>query len=608
MTFEKVPQCLRDLPHWVLWKTIVRDGQETKLPFQAAGGAAKSNDRTTWATFDEALAAFNLGNHSGIGFMFSEGDEFCGIDLDGCRHPETGAYAQWALDILQRMNSYSEVSPSKTGAKIFVRGKSPWASGRKFNVFGAERICDKTPAIEVYDRLRYFAVTGHRIGKLSQDVEPRQAELQWLAATYEPKPEPQPATDWQSESAIVERARKYLATLPVSISGQGGHNAAFRAACASVIDFGLSESDAMGLLREWNQGCQPPWSERELSHKVSDATKQPGERNRLRNAKPENWSKIRIEHRAAPVTQAPPNKITLEVAARKHLEQVATGKSTLIELGLPDVDYAIGGGVEPGEMIILAARPSHGKSAVALQAIHHVTSNGIPAAMVSEEMSASALGKRVVQFASNVPQEHWKFDTVQVAAELDKHFKLRAPCIVIESCQTAERAADAIRRTVEEDGVRFVVVDYAQLLGSKGNSRYEQVTQTSVALRRVASETGAVLLVLCQLSRSIESRPKFVPVMGDIKDTGQLEQDADVILFLCWPHRLDSKNHPDEYLFFVAKNRNRAINQPVVKCVFKPSRQMLVSEQPGRDRTGAKGRDFNADEWADVQYDAYQEE
>jgi KaiC/GvpD/RAD55 family RecA-like ATPase len=601
---DKVPDELRECRQWVVWKTVTRDGLPTKLPFQANGGAAaKSNDPQTWCTFEEASIAFERGGYSGVGFVFSESDEFCGIDLDGCRDPETGKYAEWAKEILAKLNSYSEVSPSKTGAKVFVRGKSPWGAGKKFSVFGAEKICDKAPAIEVYDRLRYFAVTGLRIGKVSVEVEPRQDELQWLADKYGPKDAPAVSVDWSSDAAVVERARSYLAKLPLSVSGHGGHNAAFHAACVLAIDFGLSDGDAIGLLREWNAGCHPPWSDRDLVRKVSEALKQPGERNRLRNARQENWSKIRVEPYRPKPTESLPSRTTLEEAARKRLGHEAKGISNLMELGLPDLDYALEGGVEPGEMVILAARPSHGKSAVALQAIHHVTSNGIRAAMVSEEMSTSALGKRVLQFASTVPQEHWKFSSGQVEAELDQHFKSRVPCIVIESCRTAERAAEAIRRAVNEDGVRFAVVDYAQILGSKGNGRYEQVTQTSVILRQLASETGIVLLVLCQLSRAIETRQKFVPTTSDLKDTGQLEQDADVIVFLVWPHRIDPKNSPDEYLFFVSKNRNRAINAPSLRCTFKPSRQMLVSDK-SHGRPGgapAKGTAFNPGDWLGVE-------
>jgi replicative DNA helicase len=228
-------------------------------------------------------------------------------------------------------------------------------------------------------------------------------------------------------------------------------------------------------------------------------------------------------------------------------------------------------------LILLAARPSHGKSAVALQCIHEVTSHGRAAMMISEEMSALALGKRVIQYASDVPSEYWTHDA-NVQTHLADHFAGRADCLVVESCRTAEKAADEIRRGVEKHGVTFAVVDYAQLLGSKGNSRYEQITNTSITLRQVASQCKIPLLVLVQLSRAIEGRATFTPMMSDLKDSGQFEQDADVILFLCWPHRLDSTKDPNEYLFFVGKNRNRGIIKPAMKCRFEPGRQMFLPQ------------------------------
>ncbi len=87
-----------------------------------------------------------------------------------------------------------------------------------------------------------------------------------------------------SDPTMTDRARKYLATLPPAISGQGGHDQTFHAACVLVLGFGLPETDAMALMSEYNQRCQPPWTETELLHKVQDAGRQPGPRGYLRDA------------------------------------------------------------------------------------------------------------------------------------------------------------------------------------------------------------------------------------------------------------------------------------------------------------------------------------
>ncbi|HEY1048780.1 MAG TPA: hypothetical protein VGE39_03455, partial [Prosthecobacter sp.] len=81
-----------------------------------------------------------------------------------------------------------------------------------------------------------------------------------------------------SSPAAPERARAYLACLPVSVQGQGGHNAAFRAACVLVHGFALSEQEALPLLLEWNTRCLPPWTEAELRHKLRSATQTPGDK------------------------------------------------------------------------------------------------------------------------------------------------------------------------------------------------------------------------------------------------------------------------------------------------------------------------------------------
>lgn len=614
LTPDKIPDSLRQRKAWIVWKEVVRDGEKTKLPFQVTGEAAKSNDPSTWSTFKAARARYERGGYNGPGFMFEEGDPFCGIDLDGCRNPETGAVAEWAREIVTRFNSYTEVSPSGSGVKIFIRGRAPFGRKRKINPDVA-KVSPKTPGIEVYDNRRYFAVTGWRLSGISPAVEPRDEAMKWLGEKYLPlevAAQQQPQS-WYTPESVIERARKYLSTMPGAVSGQHGHDATFRTACILVQGFGLTIDQALPLLTEWGEKCQPPWKEKDLRHKLEDANRKPGERNYLRNAKPEDWSSISVPRYEVPPQRSEPTITTMEGAARKYLDALKSGKSSLIDLGLPDVDYAIGGGVEPGEMVILAARPSHGKSAVALQCIHYATAQGKGAVFISEEMSELAVGKRVLQFASDVPIEHWPTSVETVSRDIDQHFKSRAECEIVESCGTVQRATDAIRRAVETKGIKIAIVDYAQLLGAGGKSRYEQITNTSIALRQLASQTKIVLLVLCQLNRSIEARNKFVPQMSDLKDTGQLEQDADVILFLVWPHRIDQKQPPNEYQFFVGKNRNRPINQVAVKCRFHPSRQMFMPEKPApryaSDAVDVRAAAAGGSEWSGEpgDYDAFRD-
>ncbi|MCE9567795.1 MAG: DUF3987 domain-containing protein [Planctomycetes bacterium] len=295
VNMDRIPAALRERDQWIMWKYVERDGEQTKVPVQADGSVAKSNDPTTWAPFEEVRRRFDPSRFAGLGFVFSADDPFVGVDLDGCRDPETGKFAEWAREALKRFGSYAEVSPSGTGAKIFCRGVSPFSRGRKMDIPDATAVGTKVPAVEVYDRGRYFAVTGLYLEGPAEPMEGQDA-LAWLQEKYFPT-ETAPTTpslDFRDDAAVTERARKYLARIPGAVSGQSGHNATFHAACVLVLGFELGESDAVALLTEWNQTCQPPWEHREIVRKVQEAAKQSGQRGYLRNVAPANWAHISV--------------------------------------------------------------------------------------------------------------------------------------------------------------------------------------------------------------------------------------------------------------------------------------------------------------------------
>src|SRR6185369_6715592 len=97
----------RQRNQWVLWKTVVRKDLPTKVPYSIEGTPAKANDPSTWAKFEDVLAVYEKGGDDGIGYEFSKEDPFVGIDLDGCRDPETGELAQWAREIVLEFKTYT---------------------------------------------------------------------------------------------------------------------------------------------------------------------------------------------------------------------------------------------------------------------------------------------------------------------------------------------------------------------------------------------------------------------------------------------------------------------------------------------------------------------
>jgi|GEM_PF-3341438 len=577
-----IPQRLLNCSQWVNWKLITRNGKSTKVPFQPDGKHASSTDPSTWSAYgDLAEKGF-----SGKGFVFSQDDPYVGVDLDGCRNPKSGKMDEWAREVVIKFGTYSEISPSGTGVKLLGVSDEIWRHNNKTEIAG-EGHDGKRPGIEVYDCGRYFAITGQFLRGHGELVNCEDALL-WLADKYV-MARPQKIIDGRDvsfETPLTERAAKYLSKMEHSVSGSRGHDACWKAACVLVQGFALSDQQAFNLLiSDFNPRCQPEWSEKELWHKVNGAAKAPGQRGYLSDAAPSDWSKVFVRTGPAPIVDCEVEDVStgikrtkLSDAAGAYIKQLKDGTGYLVETGIPELDDAIGGGVAPGEMVIVAARPSHGKSAIAMQMVHHMTGNGIPAIIVSEEMSALALGKRTIQFVTDVPEGQWRKREDDVSKHLEKHFRTRAEALILESCGTVQRVVEEVEKAVNETSAGVVVIDYVQLLASKGTSRYEQVTAASQEMRRMASRLGVVVIVLAQLNRQIEERKRFIPQASDLKETGQLEQDADVIVFGVWPHRIDHTNPAEKYQFFIGKNRHRAINASAFDVVFEPARQRLLEQ------------------------------
>jgi hypothetical protein len=169
--FRNAPACLRDRRQWVAWKYVERDGKPTKAPVNPlTGGLADSTDPATWGSFDEAVAAWQQSSElAGIGFVFSQDDPYCGVDLDDALDPASREIKGWGVAIIDRLASYTEVSPSGTGVKAFIKATKPGSRCRKAYADGE---------VEIYDRDRFFTVTGLRLTDMPPDVELRQEELE----------------------------------------------------------------------------------------------------------------------------------------------------------------------------------------------------------------------------------------------------------------------------------------------------------------------------------------------------------------------------------------------------------------------------------------------
>lgn len=192
-----IPHSLTARDQWVTWKYVPdpkRPEKPKKLPFCAfrVGGKvtpAKSNDLTTWAAFDEALAFAAERHHDGVGFVFSPDDPFCGGDLDGCLD-EAGSLKPWAAPIVARLLpvAYVEVSPSGRGLKFITRARIPRALSQKER-FGPHE------GVELYDWGRYFTITGRAWPGCAGEPGDGQAVLDALYAELSQPPPESPALD-----------------------------------------------------------------------------------------------------------------------------------------------------------------------------------------------------------------------------------------------------------------------------------------------------------------------------------------------------------------------------------------------------------------------------
>jgi primase-polymerase (primpol)-like protein len=145
-------------PQWVSWgwEWVADDQRWTKVPYDSKTGMrASSTNPATWATIEAALAYTQRESLPGIGFVVTADDPYVGIDLDKCRDPQTSAIAPWAAEIVARFDSYTEITPTGTGLRVWITTESgllpDGVKGRRKG------------GIEVYAAGRFFTVTGQRI-------------------------------------------------------------------------------------------------------------------------------------------------------------------------------------------------------------------------------------------------------------------------------------------------------------------------------------------------------------------------------------------------------------------------------------------------------------
>ena len=258
----------------------------------------------------------------------------------------------------------------------------------------------------------------------------------------------------------------------------------------------------------------------------------------------------------------------LDEVLSEYMEQVQALKEGefsryAIQTGYADLDKLLGG-FQRTDLIILAARTSVGKTSLALNlAVNAAVKHNVTVAIFSLEMSAEQLASRLLSMESGVDSARIRSPHLsdQESRKLDAavNHLAKAPIWVDDTpaIPIMELRSKA-RRLAAEHGVDLIVVDYLQLVASDGSeSRVQELGQVSRALKALARELRVPILALSQLSRAVEQRTPHIPQLSDLRESGAIEQDADVVLFI---YR-DEKYNPDSDKkgiadIIVAKHRN----------------------------------------------------
>jgi replicative DNA helicase len=270
---------------------------------------------------------------------------------------------------------------------------------------------------------------------------------------------------------------------------------------------------------------------------------------------------------------------TLVVDLLDRVQEMADNPNdvTGVPTGFYDLDRMTAG-FQAGDLIVLAARPSMGKTALAINIAEHVALNeGLPVAVFSMEMGAAQLAVRIVGSIGRIDQSHLrtgKLTDEEWPRLTEAIEKLRTISLHIDESAgltSSELRANARRLSRQCGKLGLIVVDYLQLMSgssSDGENRATELGEISRGLKMLARELQCPVIALSQLNRSVEQRPDKRPMMSDLRESGAIEQDADIIMFIYRDeyYTKDACKEPGVAEVIIAKQRNGPTG--VVKLAF----------------------------------------
>lgn len=259
-------------------------------------------------------------------------------------------------------------------------------------------------------------------------------------------------------------------------------------------------------------------------------------------------SQLEIESADDPITES--GDAVRECFAKIQALYDHGGGVTGVPSGITTLDQ-LTTGFQPGQAIILAARPGVGKTAMALNFFTHAASHGFPGLYFSQEMMVVELMMRIITARARVDfskirmgklnDRDWS-DLTSAAEAISK-----LPLVICDKDVGLAEIRYHTRRMIRKRGVKFVVLDYLQLMAGSGENRERVIAEISRGVKQMAKHFGIPFLILSQLNRAVESRADKRPQLSDLRESGSIEQDADMVLFIYRPEKHGEKDRPKGY-------------------------------------------------------------
>lgn len=565
INLDKIPVELKELKQWVLWKYETRDGKKTKVPYQPSGQRAESNNPATWSTYQDASAA--LSKFDGLGIVFANG--LAGMDLD--QHFNAGKPDEFAQAIVNRMSSYTEVTPSGSGLHVLFWGDLP-PGGRHNHQMG----------LEMYSSGRYFTVTGCHLESTPKTVENRELEAAQIhkvifgehAGEPEPPKPTQPNTlddqDLLEKAVSAQNGSKFLKLWEGDFSEYPSHSEADLALCSHLAFWTGGDIARMDRLFRQSGLMRDQWDK---PHRGDGATY--GEmtmQKAISNSEFYNPPKPKPEPQPEPPPPPdweffyPPDlPPAMQLTEYDIMDGIGTGRfqtfDALDALGFDEPENWLVEGLAPLPSVIsLVGAPGTGKSYTGLDLSVCAAlgedwldfkTQKVKVLLIDEESGTKRLKRRLAR----VIRGHFAENGLQRG-------DITCASLSLLNLNDAKEAI-LLQAKIEEVGAKLVVIDaLIDVSGGANENAAEQMHPIFQRLRKIADETECCFIVLHHSNK-----------IGGVRGSIAIPGACDLVLLV-------EKNNGSNKIVFNA-DKARDIGEPkfAARLNFSPDQTWLTPDE-----------------------------